>query len=391
MKTESGDGLAVYVHWPFCQSKCPYCDFNSHVAETAEALDPSRWARAYEAEIAYFAERTPGRTVTSIYFGGGTPSLMAPAVAGRVIEAIAANWSLAADAEINLEANPSSAEAAAFAELAAAGVNRLSLGVQSLEESGLRALGRVHDVAQARAALAAAKAVFPRVSFDLIYARPDHDAAAWGRELAAALDLAAGHLSLYELTIEPGTPFHALRRQGGLDLPGEDDSVAMYETTQELTGAAGLPAYEISNHAAAGQESRHNLAYWRYGEYAGIGPGAHGRLNLDGALHALEQVRRPAHWLDAVEATGHGIAKSETLDPATRATEMLVMGLRTAEGVSEARFRRVTGGCIAEHTGRERLEELIADGLLISGGGRLSATARGRSVLNSLLARLCGG
>jgi putative oxygen-independent coproporphyrinogen III oxidase len=328
-------GFGVYVHWPFCAAKCPYCDFNSHVRA---AIDEARFTRALLREIATLAARMPGRPVTSVFFGGGTPSLMSAATVGAVLDAIARHWPLAADAEVTLEANPSSVEAERFAGYRAAGVGRVSLGVQSLDDAALRRLGRLHDVAEARAAIALAHRHFSRVSFDLIYARPGQSLAQWRAELGAALALAADHLSLYQLTIEAGTPYRALYDAGKLVLPDGDLAGEFYEVTQELTGAAGLPAYEISNHAVPGEESRHNLLYWRYGTYAGIGAGAHGRLLEDGRRIATVAERSPEAWLAAVEAQGHGIVEETPLEPAEMADEMLVMGLRLAEGLDLARF-----------------------------------------------------
>ena len=292
-------GFGVYVHWPFCASKCPYCDFNSHVR--AE-IDEARWRAALVRELDHFAALAPGRTVTSIFFGGGTPSLMAPATVAAVIERTANHWRLAGDVEITLEANPTSVEAGRFAGYRDAGVNRVSLGVQSLDDRALGFLGRGHDAAEARAAVAVAHARFPRVSFDLIYARPGQSPAAWRRELAEALQIAGEHLSLYQLTLEPGTAFHARAARGALALPGGDAAAALYDVTQEVLEGAGLPAYEISNHAVPGAESRHNLTYWRSGDYLGVGPGAHGRLTGGGAVLAIAQTRSPERWLAAVEA-----------------------------------------------------------------------------------------
>lgn len=374
-------GFGVYVHWPFCLAKCPYCDFNSHVRA---AVDQERWRAALLREIDHAADQAPGRHVGSIFFGGGTPSLMPPATVAAVIERVAARWTLARDAEITLEANPTSAEAARFAGYAAAGVNRFSLGVQALDDAALRLLGRRHDVAEARRALALARAHAARFSFDLIYARPGQTLAAWAAELRAALELAGDHLSLYQLTIEPGTAFHRLHTRGRLVPPAEDHAAALYETTQEICAAAGLPAYEISNHAVPGAESRHNLTYWRYGEYAGIGPGAHGRLRIAGVLHATAALRAPEAWLAAVEAKGHGLEDCVPVPGPEQGAEMLMMGLRLSEGVSLARHAALGGASPDEGA----LARLIADGLLARSGDRLRATASGRLVLNSVLAEL---
>jgi oxygen-independent coproporphyrinogen-3 oxidase len=367
----NGAGFGIYIHWPFCLSKCPYCDFNSHAAA---AIDQARWRAALLAECAWFRRHTGAQAVTSIFFGGGTPSLMEPATAGALIEAIHRLWPVATGAEITLEANPTSVEAGRFRDFRAAGVNRLSLGVQALDEAALRFLGRRHDRAEALAALDLARRVFPRFSFDLIYARPGQTAAAWRAELAEALALAGGHLSLYQLTIEDGTAF--ARRD--IALPGEDESAALFEATQEMTEAAGLPAYEVSNHARSGEECRHNLVYWLGGDYVGVGPGAHGRL----AGEAWRQHRTPDTWLAAVERDGHGTKERVTLDPAVRAEERVMMGLRLSAGIDwEVARTVVDGGALA------RMEE---GGFVELVGGRLRVTAAGRLVLNAVTAELLG-
>ena len=379
-------GFGIYVHWPFCQSKCPYCDFNSHVRE---AIDEGRWRAALVAEIAHMAGVAPGRTVTSIFFGGGTPSLMAPATVGAALDAVAAAWPVAGDVEVTLEANPGSVEAGRFAGYRAAGVGRVSLGVQALDDAALKALGRRHDKAEALAAIAIARAHFPRMSFDLIYARPGQGPLAWEEELAGALAFGADHLSLYQLTIEPGTAFHTLHRRGELVLPVEDDQAAMYEATQAMTQAAGLPAYEVSNHARPGQESRHNIVYWRSGEWVGVGPGAHGRLNAAGGTSiARRQEKAPETWLSAVEAHGHGTAQTETVAGQERITEVLMMGLRLAAGLSEADAGRTTGQSLDDLVPAGRIAPLVAGGLLVRDASGLRATAAGRQVLNGILARL---
>ena len=378
-------GFGVYVHWPFCLQKCPYCDFNSHVRET---VDEARWRAALLAEIDHAAREAPGRTVTSVFFGGGTPSLMGPATVAALIERVAERWTLDREAEITLEANPTSVEAGRFAGYRAAGVNRVSLGVQSLDDDALRFLGRGHDAAEARAAVATAHAHFDRVSFDLIYARPRQTTAAWRAELAEALDLAGEHLSLYQLTIEPGTRFHNLAQRGLLAVPDEDDAAALYDTTQAAMDAAGLPAYEISNHARPGAESRHNLTYWRSGDYVGIGPGAHGRVTDGAVAHAVRRIRSPERWLAAVERDGVGIEERAAIDPDTRITEVLMMGLRLAEGVPADRFAARTGRGLAEALEPARLAPLIEAGLIESDAAGLRATAAGRRVLNAVLAAL---
>ncbi len=323
--------FGVYIHWPFCAQKCPYCDFNSHVR--FGGIDEARFLAAYLAELDHAAALVGARTVQSIFFGGGTPSLMAPATVEAILDRIAHHWQIAADAEITLEANPGSVEAGRFRGYASAGVNRVSLGVQSLDDDVLRSLGRIHSVAEAKAAIEIARAHFRRVSFDLIYARPRQTVAQWRAELAEALALAQGHLSLYQLTIEPDTPFASLHAAGKLVVPDADAAHALYDVTQELTAAAGLPAYEISNHATPGEESRHNLLYWRYGEYVGCGPGAHGRLVLDAARHATSAERGPERWVERVEADGCGWIETTRLSPAEEADERLLMGLRLTEGI----------------------------------------------------------
>jgi putative oxygen-independent coproporphyrinogen III oxidase len=378
-------GFGIYVHWPFCLSKCPYCDFNSHVRER---VDQERWRSALLAEIDHHAGLTPGRTVTSVFFGGGTPSLMPPATAAAVIERIARSWPLAEGLEVTLEANPTSSEAGRFRDFRGAGVNRLSLGIQALDDAALRFLGRQHDAAEALAAIGLAARHFDRFSFDLIYARPGQGVEDWRQELRRALDHAVGHLSLYQLTIEEGTRFHALHGRGELVLPDEDLAGDLFETTQELLGAAGLPAYEISNHARPGQECRHNLTYWRYGDYVGIGPGAHGRLTLGGAKLATRAHRAPEIWLERVEARGHGKHEDETVGAAERAEEMLMMGLRLAEGVSLDRLSREAGRAPEEVLDMKALGRLADAGFVELSAGRLRATAEGRQRLNAVLASL---
>lgn len=376
-------GFAVYVHWPFCQSKCPYCDFNSHVRPGG--IDEARFLKAYLAELDHMAALTGPREAASVFFGGGTPSLMSPATADAIVERIARNWTLPESAEITLEANPTSVEAKRFAGFRAAGVNRVSLGVQALDDAALRALGRRHSAQEALDALATARAAFPRLSFDMIYARPGQTVAAWEDELAAALEYAPGHLSLYQLTIEPGTAFADLYRAGKLSIPDEETAGALYETTQALTDAAGLPAYEISNHARPGEECRHNLVYWRMGDYAGVGPGAHGRLTTSGGRRALATVCAPEAWRERVEARGHGLETEATVEPRERADEMLLMGLRLAEGVDLARYA-AAGGVLRE----DRLDWLAGEGLLVREEGRLRATRRGWLLLDSIIAELAG-
>jgi oxygen-independent coproporphyrinogen-3 oxidase len=376
-------GFGVYVHWPFCAAKCPYCDFNSHVRHTPP--DQARYAAAFVREIAATAERVPGRTVSSIFLGGGTPSLMEPATVGAILDAIGRHWPVAPDAEVTLEANPSSVEAGRFRGYRAAGVNRVSLGVQALDDRQLKFLGRLHNVAQALAAIEIARNTFPRLSFDLIYARPDQTPAAWEAELRQALSLAADHVSLYQLTIEQGTPFYALRGAGKLKPPDEDAAADLYAVTQGVCDAAGMPAYEISNHAVPGAESRHNLVYWRYGEYAGIGPGAHGRLKLADGRHATSTERNPERWLDKVESWGDGLIVDDVLTEEEAGDEMLLMGLRLAEGIDLARYERLSG----RELDPARLADLLAHGMVERmAGTRLRATRAGFFVLDAVVADL---
>src|SRR5439155_4200924 len=333
--------FGVYIHWPCCLSKCPYCDFNSHVRHAA--IDEARFVRAFAAEIAATAARAPGRTVSTIFFGGGTPSLMSPETVGTILETIAKHWPVARDVEVTLEANPTSVEATRFRGYRAAGVNRVSLGVQALDDDALKMLGRMHSAQEALAAVAIARSIFDRYSFDLIYARPQQTSAAWAAELKRAIAEAAEHLSLYQLTIEAETPFYALHKAGKLVTPDEDTARALYDTTLEITAAAGLPVYEISNHARPGAECRHNLVYWRAQEYAGIGPGAHGRLEVAGGRHATATEKRPESWLMRVESLGHGVVSEEALTREQAADELLLMGLRLAEGIDPARYARLAG------------------------------------------------
>lgn len=376
-------GFGVYVHWPFCAAKCPYCDFNSHVRHNAP--DQTRFAAAYEAEIAHMAAMQPGRTVTSVFFGGGTPSLMDPATVSTILNAIQKAWPVENDAEITMEANPSSSDAERFAGYRAAGVNRMSLGVQSLNDAELKRLGRLHNAAEARAAIDLARRTFPRLSFDLIYARPDQTLHGWRAELEEAISLAADHLSLYQLTIEEGTPFFDLHRRGRLVVPDDDHAADLYALTQEVTAANGLPAYEISNHAQPGCESRHNLTYWRSGTWAGIGPGAHGRLNMNDARRATANERHPENWLTQVEQHGHGMVTNEPLGTDDAGEEMLLMGLRLAEGLDVPRYEHLANKTLDPH----RIETLQNYGMInTTSDGRLYATLQGRMVLNSVIAEL---
>jgi putative oxygen-independent coproporphyrinogen III oxidase len=374
-------GFGLYLHWPFCQSKCPYCDFNSHV--TAH-VDEARWASAFASEIQRVGLLTPGRHLRSIYFGGGTPSLMSPDLVGTILQKVRETWSLANDCEITLEANPGSIEAGRFKGYHDAGVNRISMGMQAMNDADLRRLGRMHTAAEASQAFDISRKIFARVSFDLIYARQDQTLGDWRRELLAALSMAADHLSLYQLTIEDGTVFGDRFAKGQLrGLPDEDISVAMYEATQEMCYAAGMPAYEVSNHATAGQESRHNLIYWRGGDYAGIGPGAHGRITTMGQRTASISIKAPGAWLTAVEKRGSGQESLEVLSGEDAAAEYLMMGLRINDGISRNRFIGLGG------TERPaEIARLIDLGLLQAEGDRLSTGPDGRLVLNEVLRRL---
>ena len=378
-------GFGLYVHWPFCLSKCPYCDFNSHVRER---VDQTRWRAALLREVDHFAAATPGRELTSIFFGGGTPSLMAPETVAALIDQAALRWRLDPAIEITLEANPTSVEARRFAELRQAGVNRLSLGVQSLRDPDLRFLGRNHSAAEARAAIELAERHFPRRSFDLIYARPTQSLAEWQAELAEAIALAGGHLSVYQLTIEPDTAFGGAHRRGELAILDEDAAATLYGATQAQLESAGLPAYEISNHARPGEESRHNLTYWRYGDYVGIGPGAHGRVTLEGVKTATRQHRAPEAWLAAVEATGHATRQRDALSTAERVREALMMGLRLAEGIAPRAFEASTGVALRTAIDEARLQPLVEGGFLVRDRRGLKATAAGLQRLDAVLAAL---
>jgi putative oxygen-independent coproporphyrinogen III oxidase len=381
---DEGSAFGVYVHWPFCLAKCPYCDFNSHVRH--QAPDQARHLSAFRREIAHRAALTPGRIVTSVFFGGGTPSLMEPATVGGILDAIAGAWGIAPDAEITLEANPTSVEAGRFRGYRTAGVNRLSIGVQALDDAALKALGRMHSVDEALKAVAVAGSIFGRYSFDLIYGRsPAHSPALWRAELETAISHAAEHLSLYQLTIEPGTAFEALHRAGKLQVPDETLGRALWDVTQEVSGKHGMPAYEISNHARAGAESRHNLVYWRYQEYAGVGPGAHGRLIVEGRRRAQATEKAPEAWLKAVEAHGHGLVDDEPLSGEDEGDEMLLMGLRLREGIDLTRFERISGRRIDPR----RIVDLEGDRLVErTPGGRLRVTAEGFPVLDAVVADL---
>ena len=375
--------FGVYIHWPFCLSKCPYCDFNSHVRR--EPIDEQRYVRAFAAEIAATAARVPDRTVSTIFFGGGTPSLMQPATIAGVLDAVAKHWRVAPDAEITIEANPTSVEAARFRGYRTAGVNRVSLGVQALDDRALAELGRLHSAREALDAVGIGRTVFGRYSFDLIYARPRQQPKEWASELRTALAEAGEHLSLYQLTMEPETPFAALHAAGKLQLPDEDTARALYDTTQEVCAAHGLPAYEISNHARLGGECRHNLVYWRSHEYAGIGPGAHGRLDIDGNRHAIATEKRPEAWLTQVETRGDGIVTDDLLTREDRSDEFLLMGLRLAEGIDIGRYVEVSGRSLDP----ARIAMLHEHGLIeTTPDGRLRVTLPGFPVLDAVVADL---
>src|SRR5690349_21129385 len=375
--------FGVYVHWPFCLSKCPYCDFNSHVRHAA--LDEPRFLRAFQAEIASTAARTPDRTVSSIFLGGGTPSLMQPETVGTILDTIGKHWTVSPNVEVSLEANPTSVEATRFRGFRAAGINRVSLGVQALDDAALKALGRLHSAQEALEAVAIARSTFERYSFDLIYARPGQTPQAWAAELKRAIEEAGEHLSLYQLTIERETPFAALHAAGKLLIPGDDTARALYDATQDVCTSAGLPAYEVSNHARPGDECRHNLVYWRAQEYAGIGPGAHGRLDIGGDRHAIATERRPETWLARVEQDGHGLIADDVLTSAETADEFLLMGLRLAEGIDVTRYTEIAGRALEP----DRIAVLRQHGLIeTTADGRMRVTLSGFPLLDSVVADL---
>lgn len=381
----TGKPLALYVHWPFCLSKCPYCDFNSHVRES---IDQDRWRAALLRDLEAAAAAGGRRALSSIFFGGGTPSLMEARTAGAIIERAARLWSVTPDTEITLEANPTSVEAGRLADYRAAGVNRVSLGVQALDDAALHFLGRGHSAAEAVRAVEAAARIFDRFSFDLIYGRPGQTADAWRAELAQALALADDHLSLYQLTLEPRTAFFRRAQAGEALILDEDGTAALYELTQSLLADAGMPAYEISNHAKPGRECRHNLAYWRYGDYLGVGPGAHGRHTAEGAKVATQRIRSPEGWLDALESGQGALAEETRLDARERFTELMMMGLRLAEGVPMARIRAECGEGAERWIDRGKLRDLVDEGYLDPAAGVLRATVAGRQRLDAVLAHL---
>ena len=377
------EAFGVYLHWPFCLSKCPYCDFNSHVRHAP--IDEQRFAQAFAREIETTAARVPGREVSSIFLGGGTPSLMQPQTVGAVLDAIAKHWRVSPDAEVTLEANPTSVEATRFRGYRSAGVNRVSLGVQALDDASLKALGRLHSAREALDAVAIARTAFDRYSFDLIYARPDQTPGMWADELKLAISEAAEHLSLYQLTIEEGTPFFGLHAAGKLKTPDEAVARALYDVTQEVCSQQGLPAYEISNHSRLGAECKHNLVYWRGEEYAGIGPGAHARLDINGVRHAIATEKRPEAWLMRVEANGHGVVTDDHLNSEERADEFLLMGLRLTEGIDPKRYAALSGRTLDP----KRIALLREEGAItVDADGRLRVTQAGFPVLDAVVADL---
>ena len=377
--------FGIYIHWPFCASKCPYCDFNSHVRQR---IDQHVWADAYAREIEHYAALTEGKMVTSVFFGGGTPSLMEPDTAATVIAAIRKHWPMANDCEITLEANPTSIEADKFAGFRGAGIDRVSVGVQALNDADLKFLGRQHNKDQALRALDIARNTFDRYSFDLIYARPNQTPQAWETELREAMNYAGGHLSLYQLTIEKGTPFYTQYSRGDFSIPTNDEGGELYEITQRVLEDHGLPAYEISNHASEGQQSRHNLTYWRYYDYVGIGPGAHGRLTIDGNKVGTRGHRAPEIWLDKVAKDGHGSHPYEAIDTDQRFAEMLMMGLRLREGIQLSRFTEETGQSLDTYIPQTKLQSMIDEGYITITDTTITATQDGRQRLNGLLSYL---
>jgi oxygen-independent coproporphyrinogen-3 oxidase len=376
-------GFGVYIHWPFCASKCPYCDFNSHVRHAP--IDETRYLAAFQREIEHQARLVPGREVSSIFFGGGTPSLMKPHTIGGILDSLAKYWIISPRVEVTMEANPTSVEALRLRGYRDAGVNRLSIGFQALNDADLRALGRLHSVSEAKAAIRAASSLFDRYSFDLIYARPGQTPEAWSAELKEAIALSAEHLSLYQLTIEPGTMFERMVAAGKLEPMQDEEARILFDSTREICEAAGLPAYEISNHARKGAECRHNLLYWRYGEYAGIGPGAHARLFTGGQRIAISNEKHPENWLVTVERKGHGMVESDELSPVDQANEFLLMGMRLNEGIDEQRFEALAGRPLNP----ERVATLISEGFIVrTDGSRLCVTPQGVPVLNAIIGQL---
>ncbi len=377
--------LALYIHWPFCRSKCPYCDFNSHVSAT---IDHAAWREAYGRELNHYAKLLQGRRISSVFFGGGTPSLMDATTVSGILDDIAKFWSMGPNIEITLEANPTSVEAEKFAAFRAAGINRLSLGVQALNDADLKFLGREHNTANAIHAIELARHYFIRYSFDLIYARREQTLDAWEKELQHALSLSVGHLSLYQLTIEPSTQFYTLSQRGERLTAPEETAAAMFELTQDILTAAGMPAYEISNHARIGEESRHNLTYWHYQDYIGIGPGAHGRYTKDGARFAIDNHRAPEVWLKHVRKSSHGVRQNDILDANTAMREATMMGLRLTEGISLSDWTDKFGITFSDFVTDAKIQKLISEGYLIHDTNKVRATANGLLRLNALLSYL---
>lgn len=378
-------GFGLYIHWPFCISKCPYCDFNSHVADRVDEAD---WQRSLLAELDHYGNKTKGRRLDSVFFGGGTPSLMPPAIVAALLDKLTEYWEVPAALEVTLEANPSSIEAQKFNDFRAAGVNRVSVGIQSFDDAALRFLGRAHSSAEASHAITIAEQSFDRVSFDLIYALPGQSRAAWQAELASALSRGTGHLSLYQLTIEKGTPFYSDHRREAFSLPDEDLAADLYELTGEMTLNAGFQAYEVSNYAKNGQESRHNLVYWRGGDYIGVGPGAHGRLTLAGERLRTEQIPGPAGWLSAVAEKGHATRVCDPVAQADQADEYLMMGMRLADGIDRIQFARIVGRPLDACIDGAKVAALCDAGLLVADQRSLRATSAGMLRLNAIIAAI---
>ena len=377
--------FGIYIHWPFCKSKCPYCDFNSHVSER---IDHNRWTASYLKEIDYWASLTKGRVVDTVFFGGGTPSLMQADTVAEILAHIQKKWQVSNNWEVTLEANPTSFETQKFRDFYAAGVNRVSIGVQSLNPDDLKFLGREHSPDQARFAISEAQKIFPRVSFDLIYARPKQTIGAWRTELNEAIQMASGHMSLYQLTIEQGTPFHTRHARGEFKIPEQDLAADLFDLTQDIMGSAGMPAYEISNHAAEGQESRHNLIYWQYHDYAGIGPGAHGRLTQGNQKFATRGHRAPEIWLDMVDKQGHGMHPFDPVNPVAKYQEAMMMGMRLSEGLPISRLVDAYGAPIDTILSQEKIATLIKEGILEDSPTHLKTTAQGFKCLNAVLGYL---
>jgi len=384
-RSQEQPGLSIYVHWPYCLSKCPYCDFNSHVQQT---VAPNDWSGAIRKQIVEAANFLGPRTITSIFFGGGTPSLMEPKIAAEIINQIGRQWHIHEDVEISLEANPNSSEAARFGDLRGAGVNRVSLGVQSLVDRDLRFLGRGHTAREAKAAAALARNIFPQSSIDLIYSRPDQSIEQWQRELREAIELVGNHISVYQLTIEKGTPFYARQRNGTLAIPNDDKAVQLYQQTQSLLNEFGLPAYEISNHALPGCESQHNLAYWLYKDYLGVGPGAHSRITVDNHIYALSQVRSPAKWYRESKVGNFIDSRRNALTLLESTREMVIMGLRLHQGISKNWFENRTSHSLDEMLDSDILNDLCENRLMINDAKKIQLTARGRPLLNAILERI---